>query len=150
MHISDNYFDQGASHGREAVSFDQGASHGRKAVTESDLQMAAAKWILKNREGHRIPHSVMESIVSGANSLYKVALSEVRSLVIDRLKESNTTSDVIDSVTDVFDNETQYTSIFRGLEITYRQNAFIKSNFRYVVSPVTQTVKLKSSSCGFF
>ena len=55
-------------------------------VTEENLKEAAAKWILKNREGHRIPNSVMESIVSGAKFLYETALSEVQQQVVDKLK----------------------------------------------------------------
>ena len=47
------------------------------SITEEDLKVAAAKWILKNR-GHRIPNSVMESIVSGAKFLYETALSDIQ------------------------------------------------------------------------
>ena len=60
--------------------------------------MAAAKWILKNREGHRIPNSVMESIVSGAKFLYETALSEIQQRVVDKIKEANVTPNIITSV----------------------------------------------------
>ena len=105
----------------------------RVSITEEDLKVAAAKWILKNREGHRISNSVMESIVSGAKFLYETALSEIQPQVVDEMKEANITPDTITSVSRVFDGETQYTNVFRGLETTYRQNSFIKDHFRFVV-----------------
>lgn len=114
-------------------SFDQDVSEMCVCVTEENLKEAAAKWILKNREGHRIPNSVMESIVSGAKFLYETALSEVQQQVVDKLKEANVTPDTITSVSSVFDGETQYTNVFKGLETTYRQNSFIKDHFRFVV-----------------
>ena len=113
--------------------FDQDVSEMRVSITEEDLKVAAAKWILKNREGHRIPNSVMESIVSGAKFLYETALSEIQRQVVDEMKEANITPDTITSVSRVFDGETQYTNVFRGLETTYRQNSFIKDHFRFVV-----------------
>ena len=87
------------------------------SITEEDLKVAAAaKWILKNREGLPIPNSVMESIVSGAKFLYEIALSEIQRQVVDKMKEANITPDTITSVSSVFDGETQYTNVFRGLE----------------------------------
>ena len=112
---------------------DEDVSERPKTISEEGLKVAAAKWILKNREGHRIPHSVMESIVWGADSLYKTALSEIRHRVIRTIKETPVGSDVVTSVASVFDSDTQFTSVFKGLETTYRQNAFIKENFRFVV-----------------
>ena len=67
----------------------------------------------------------MESIVSGANSLYKVVLTEAWHQVINCMKEMNSTLELIDSVSDVFDRET-YTAVFKELETTYRQNTLIK------------------------
>ena len=112
---------------------DHDVSEMRVSITEENLKVAAAKWILKNREGHRIPNSVMESIVSGAKFLYETALSEIQQKVTDKMKEANITPDTITSVSSVFDDDTQYTNVFRGLETTYRQNSFIKDHFRFVV-----------------
>ena len=107
-------------------------------ISEEGLKLAAAKWILRNREKHRIPHSVMESIVCGAKSLYETALTEVRHQVIRRIKETPASSDVITSVCSVFDGDTQYTNIFKGLETSHCQNVFIKNNFRFVVCHITK------------
>lgn len=113
---------------RISDSFDEDTSEEHESIAEHDLKVAAAKWIMRNREGHRIPHSVMESIVAGAQSLYEIALSKIQDRVIGRMKETDIASDIISSVSSVFDSETQYTSIFKGLETTYRQNMFIKDN----------------------
>ena len=88
---------------------DQDSEHERyETITEGDLKKAAAKWILRHREAHRIPHSVMESIVSGAKSLYDIALLEVRHQVIQAMKDAHTTADVITSVSSVFDTQSVY------------------------------------------
>ena len=103
-------------------------------MTENQLKSAAAKFILKNSEGHRIPSSVMESIVSGAQSLFQIALDGIRSQVEEQLKNSEVSLEVISSVTSHMEDDTQYTKIFKGLETTYRQNKYIKDNFPFVVT----------------
>lgn len=66
------------------------------------------------REGHRIPNSVTESIVSGAKFLYKnnlVRNSATSIITVNKIKEAGVTPDTITSVSNVFDGETQYTNI---------------------------------------
>ena len=75
----------------------------------------------------------MESIVSGAKS-YDIALLEVRHQVIQAMKDAHTTADAVTSVSSVFDVQSQYTRVFKGLETTHKQNAFIKDTFSFVVS----------------
>lgn len=94
-------------------SFDQDVSEMCVSITEENLKVAAAKWILKNREGHRIPNSVMESIVSGAKFLYEAALSQIQQQVVDKMKEASVTPDAIISVSSVFDGETRNTVLER-------------------------------------
>ena len=81
----------------------------------------------------------MESIVSGAKFLYEAALSQIQQQVVDKMKEAGVTPDAIMSVSSVFDGETQYTNVFRGLETTYHQNSFIKDHFRFVVCLLSST-----------
>lgn len=102
-------------------------------ISEYMLKNAAAKWILKTREGHRIPQSVMESIVSGASSLFQLALSGFQQTLETRLLETNVSTDVSALVMECFNHETQYTRVFQGLESSYRQNAYIRANFPFVV-----------------
>lgn len=44
-------------------------------IDSPQLQKAAATWILKTHELHRIPLSVMDSIIQDVQSLYAIALS---------------------------------------------------------------------------
>ena len=83
----------------------------------------------------------MESIVTGAKTLYETALLEVRHQVIQKMKEAHATSDTIASVSSVFDTQTQYTCVFKGLETTHKQNAFIKDTFDFVVTVNLQNTK---------
>ena len=103
-------------------------------LSKGHLKSAAMKWILKHWENHRIPHSVMESIVSGAASLMQIALDGIQSQIERRLKEADVSSDVVSSVCALLSDKTQYTNVFQGLETTYRQNEYIKTNFQFVVS----------------
>ena len=105
-------------------------------MSEHELKFAAAKTILQNQEHHRIPHSVMESIVPRKNSLFQTASSEVQHQVICQ-KQAWTQISVLLST--IFDGEAQYTSVFKGLPTTYHQNMFIKENFRCVVCHITNT-----------
>ncbi len=58
------------------------------------------------------------------------------------MKDKCATADAVASVSSVFDTQNQYTCIFKGLEITHKQNAFIKDTFYFVVSDM----KYKTSS----
>lgn len=100
-------------------------------ISAEQLKSSVAKWILKHREGHRIPHSVMESIVLGAQSLFQLSTSGLQHSIIEVLKQNNVPADVISHVTTTI---TDQSDIFRGLASTYQQNEYIKANFHYVVS----------------
>ena len=102
-------------------------------ITEQSMKNAAAKWILKMREGHRIPQSVMESIVSGASSLFQLALSGLQQTLQSRLLDAQVSTDTSSLVTDCLNCEHQYTRIFQGLETSYKQNSYIRTHFPFVV-----------------
>ena len=102
-------------------------------ITEQSMKNAAAKWILKMREGHRIPQSVMESIVSGASSLFQLALSGLQQTLQSRLLDTQVSADTSSLVMDCLNCEHQYTRIFQGLETSYKQNSYICTHFPFVV-----------------
>ena len=76
----------------------------------------------------------MESIVTGAASLFHLGLTGIQDQIESKLKEGNVSQDIISSMSIILSSETQYTNVFKGLETTYSQNEYIKANFRYVVS----------------
>ena len=76
------------------------------------LQEAAATWIIKTRESHRIPISVMDSIIQDVQSLYEVALTQhVQRILHDAGVASSTRATVAKEFTDG-----TYTHIFTGLK----------------------------------
>lgn len=103
------------------------------AVSEEQIKSAAVKWILKHREGHRIPQSVMESIVSGAQSLFRLGTSSMEHLIAKTMKDSNVSADLISSVVAIISDKSD---IFKGLATMYQQNEYIKANFQYLVSTI--------------
>lgn len=105
-------------------------------ITEQSVKNAAAKWTLKMREGHRIPQSVMESIVSGASSLFQLALSGLQQTLQSRLQDSQVSEDASSLVMECFNSGDQYTRVFQGLETTYRQNSYIRTHFPFVVCDI--------------
>lgn len=100
------------------------------------MKDAAAKWILKIREGHRIPQSVMESVVSGASSLFQLAISGFKQTLQSRLQDAQVPASTSSLVMECLDGEDQYTRVFQGLETTYRQNSYIRSHFPFVVCKI--------------
>ena len=108
-------------------------TNSRPLITEQSLKNAAAIWILKMREGHRIPQSVMESVVSGASSLFHLALSGLQQTLLLRLQDAQVSADTSSLVMDCLSCEDQYTRVFQGLETSYKQNSYIKAHFPFVV-----------------
>ena len=103
-------------------------------LSEDHLKSAAMKWILKHRG--KPPYSVIELIVSGAAFLMQihVALDGIQSQIESRLKEADISSDIASSVCALLSDKTQYANVFQGLETTYQQNEYIKTNFQFVVT----------------
>ena len=101
-------------------------------LSEDHLKSAAMKWILKHRG--KPPYSVMELIVSGAAFLMQIALDGIQSQIESRLKEADISSDVVSSVCALLSDKTQYANVFQGLETTYQQNEYVKTNFQFVVT----------------
>ena len=114
-------------------------------ISEHMMKNAATKWILKMREGHRIPQSVMESIVSGASSLFQLALSGLQQTLQTRFMNAHVSTDVSSMVMDCLNCDSQYTRVFQGLETSYKQNAYIRANFPFVVrNPCIIIIQLHS------
>ena len=97
------------------------------------LQKAAATWILKTRESHCIPISVMESIIQDVQSLYEVALTQLSGRVQSILHDAGVTPSTRAMVAKEFTDGT-YTHLFTGLNTNAEQMTYYKNNFNFVVS----------------
>ena len=94
------------------------------------LQKAAATWIL---ESHRIPVSVMDSIIQDAQSLYEVALTQLSGHVQSILHNGGVKSSTQATVAKEFTDGT-YARLFTGVNTSAEQMTYYKNNFNYVVS----------------
>ena len=94
------------------------------------FKKAAALFILKTRENHRIPISTMDTIIGDVSSLYKLALSAIKKQVISILQLNG--EGVESAVADLFDTS-HFANVFLGLETHYQQLQYIKRNFNFVV-----------------
>ena len=118
----DNVYIQGVEYDHDTLQLDD--------VTDDALQRAAALFILKTRENHRIPISIMDTIIGDVSSLYTLALSAIKKQVISILQLNG--EGVESAVADLFDTS-HFANVFLGLETHYQQLQYIKRNFNFVV-----------------
>ena len=102
-------------------------------VTEDTLQKTAAMWILKAREEHRIPLSVMDGMMGDFQSLHQVAMEACRHQVEATLKETGTSDDTITSALVHMSEGSPFTNLFRGLQTQHQQFAYFSAHFGLVV-----------------
>ena len=100
---------------------------------EAVMQRAAATWILKIREGHRIPLIVMDVIISDLQSLLHVAHSQLLDAVELPLRQAGVSSEVAERIRDEL-HRANPASIFRGLQTQSQQLLYFRTHFRLVVS----------------
>ena len=103
-------------------------------VSNSDaLKRAAAKWILKIKEKHKISQVAMESIIEHVTDLFQIYLSDLHNVTKAQLRNSQVSDEIILSLDPVFDVDGQYGRPFKGLESEYRQLKYFKEKFAMVV-----------------
>lgn len=95
------------------------------------IQRAAATWILKTRESHRIPLSVMDSMIQDVQSLFDIIVSNLNSEVQSCLQNSGVSQGIVESVGSMFGNCQR---VFAGLQTQQQQLSFFRRNFNFVVS----------------
>lgn len=86
---------------------------------------------IKTRESHRIPISVMESIIYDVQSLVDVVVSSLSSQVQTCLQSSGVSQGVVENVGSIFSNCPR---VFAGLQTQQQQLSFFRKNFSFVVS----------------
>ena len=96
-------------------------------------EIVAALWILKTRDTHRIPQSVMDGMVSDLGSLFQCALAGISSKVQCTLKDGGATDNLLRSVLGHFDVGSPFSDIFKGLKTHHQQLKIFKENFDLVI-----------------
>ena len=101
---------------------------------EESQQRAAAIWILKAREQHRLPLSVMDAMIGDFQSLHQVAMTSCRQRVETALTAAGISEDIIASAMVHMTEESPFMNIFRGLRTQHQQLAYFRRHFGLVVS----------------
>ena len=98
---------------------------------EKSLQQAAAFMILKTREKHKIPLSVMNSIVNDVQSLFDIAITTLSAQIHTYLESCGTSKEVAEGIDQLIKNSP---GVFEGLKTQQQQLSFFRSNFNLIVS----------------
>ena len=95
-----------------------------------DMQKASAVWILKTRELHQLPLSVMDAVMVDIQSLYDISLQNTYHRVTSVLRDAKVDTFTIEQVSKEF---TTRKKIFSGLETQSQQMKYFTENFNMVV-----------------
>ena len=107
-----------------------------------DIQKASAVWILKTRELHRLPLSVMDAVMVDVQSLYDALSQNSLHRVTSMLRKTGVDVSTIEQVSKEF---TVNRKIFSGLETQSQQMKYFSENFNMVVNSSSIHPKLTPS-----
>ena len=100
---------------------------------EAVMQRAAATWILKTRECHRIPLTVMNEVISDLQSLLQVAHSQLAGALELPLSETGVSAEAAERIRHEI-HKANPALIFQGLQTQSQQLQYFRTHFRLVVS----------------
>ena len=100
------------------------------------MRKATALWILKTREVHKIPLSVMDNIISDVQAL-------LQSAVIHLHQHSRSILPQHEALDSTFSEHSPFVNIFEGLKTQQQQLSYFRKEFRMVVRTHIQLVPLK-------
>ena len=100
----------------------------------SALQKAAAKWILKTRELHRIPLSVIDAAIQDVEDLFQTSFALVKENLIKKMKQLALSESVVTTVARELHAATSHMRIFDGLRSQHQQQVYFSRHFNLVVS----------------
>ena len=81
-----------------------------------DIQRTSAIWILKIRECNKLTQVTTESIIKDVDSLYQVALDNIRCAAEGALKEAGILPSQISGLNTILSSTGPYGKLFSGLE----------------------------------
>ena len=103
------------------------------ALGLDDMKEAAASWILKTKEKHRIPQSAINTIIQDVTVFFQMHLSRIYHTIKQQLKSADVDEN-ISSLSPIFDPNGHHGRPFKGLETEYLQLKFFKRKFSMIVS----------------
>ena len=102
-------------------------------VTDGVIQRAAAIMLLKAREKHRIPLSVMDAIVNDVQSLFDIVNVTLSTRVQTYLQSVGASEEAVEGIHLLFNNCPR---LFEGLQTQQQQLSFFHKNFHFIVRRV--------------
>jgi len=94
---------------------------------EYDTQIEAAKFVLKLRDGRKLPQTVTNEITQDVSSLVESVVENLKESVLKLIP-------IPESNQDDFEKIFNFSHMFKGLETQHLQEKFVRENFNYVVS----------------
>ena len=102
--------------------------------TQKDpLQEAAARFILKTKETHRLTQTVMNSVIHDVTIFSQVMLGELHYATTKKLEEAGVDQQIISSLAPLFQESSKFGQPFEGLQTAYRQMKYFQQHFNFVV-----------------
>lgn len=98
------------------------------------LQKAAARFVLKTKESHRLTQTAMNCIIEDVTAFNQITLGELHFAVSERLTAAGVDPQIICSLAPLFKDDGQFGQPFRGLETTYQQMKYFREHFNLIVS----------------
>ena len=100
-----------------------------------DIQKSAATWILKIRECHQIPLSVMDCIIADTQSLFNLALYQISEHIDAIMKSGNVDNSIVRNVLSELNvSSSPYGNMFHHLQTQAQQMQYFRDEFNLVVS----------------
>lgn len=101
------------------------------------LKEAAAIWILKIKEKHKLSQKAVKEIIDDVTLFFQGLLMDIWEEVECLLQTANITPDTMSSLRALFSSGGKYSQPYKGLETEYNQLKFFKNHFSMVVSNLT-------------
>lgn len=94
----------------------------------------AAKFILKTKEGRKLTQVAMNGIVHDVQTMIECTLETIEQQVLDKIEAAGitVTDEQLQDLRSTFYGPSS--NPFQGVETEYKQEAFFKENFNYVVN----------------
>ena len=91
-------------------------------MADSDIRKAAATWILKIKEKHKLSQFAINQILEDVTDLFQISLSTSLRKISSELESAGIHQDVVSAVSGVFDGDSGRP--FKGLETEYHQRQY--------------------------
>ena len=98
------------------------------------IQRDVALWILKTREVHTIPLSVMDNIAADAQSLFELVMGQINNHLCACLEKAESVTEAKDCINKELSEAGSLFNILHGLETQSKQLSYFQKHFNFIVS----------------